>query len=1582
MSKRRIFKKITKIALVLLLLLFFSLIGLYFAIQSPRFQTFLAQKITGVLSKSIGAEVEIGSVNIEFFNKVHLEKFMVKDQKNDTLFYFGSATANLSYFSLFDKNIDLKNITINELYVNIYRPQNDTAFNFSFLNPSKTNNPKDSTAVNEWALNLSTLSLLNSRVNFKDYHAGLVLETKLPKLITNVNEFDLQSKTFKIKEILLTEPDVKMTTLKNYKENSNKPFVLDIPVFLSSENINVENGHFNFINTLDTNNYKFLAYNKLDINKINLNFDNTYLHKNSLSLNINKLNLEEKSGLRIDSLFSQIVLNNTRLEAKNLSLKTNNSAVNANALLNFKSFESFKDFANEVRFDANLINTVINPKDLQFFTDFEKLGIKGVFRIDGEIKGKLSSLRANDVVLKAGRLTEFRGDFSLNGLPNIKETFISLRTEKLVTNYADVKYIYSKLILPPNTRKLGTINFKGKFDGFYSDFVAFGEVNTSLGYVNTDINLKMSPDGVPSYSGKINAKNFKIGEWFDLQDQIGAVSLTANVNGTGVKLESLDATITGKIQSITVKGYTYTNMDIDGSLKNKFFEGHAKIDDENLKMSFDGLVDATQKKPVYDFTASLGTINLKALNLSKLDYVLSGNLKSNFTASTIDNILGQLDIDSFTINSQGKNYKLNHLSLKSIDKGYEKEMELTADNLKMTIAGNYQLSTLPKAIKQIFLPSETASTNYKQVLRIDAEITDNTELISLFVPKLKIPNKILISANLNTESESLLASVSIPKIKFDNLKANDFVSNVFVKNGEIDMFLSMPEIILNDSVLVKDISILAKGTKDDLGFTINASDRTEKSGLNLLGNIDYVGSLYNLKLDTNSTIFINNSFWNLAKENLISFNNKYFDADFKVFHDKSEVNFKVNKLNGENNLLVNLKDIDVDDFNEFLLNKGINLQGKLNGEVKIDNFDKEPAISGDLSFLNILVNDYLIGDFKIDSRVDLPDKKVYMSGGLYSKENHIDINGMYSFDKISTPDDFNIDINIKQFTVKSLEDFIPQFISNSSGTVNGNLKLIGSRKEPNINGFAVVNDVTTKVSYTQVSYTIANTKAIFVNNEIRLADKVVVQDGEGNVAYGSGKITHKNLKNWALDIKVETDKIMALNTTIEDNPDFYGRAYIDGGATFTGITDMPLIYIYGQSVENSFLDVPLSTGVANKEFEFYTFASKKKVVKEEDGEESKPEVVKIMGAKVKLDLDIDEDLEVKLILDQNAGDVLKVKGEGNIKIDIGQQAEFVNFFGTYNVTKGDYLFTLQNVVNKPFQIAPNSKINFNGDIYKDATIDMSATYTRKVALDDFISEYLTDTDEELKNLAKNRVPVTLFLELSDRLSQPTIKFDIGIDRVDPKIRGYTETKLQSLKLNDAEMNNQIFGVLVLSRFIPSYTSLENSLSTSTGDAVLNTVTELVSSQLSRYLTDWSSTIVKDLEFFVNFSSYDNTNFSEETLEKRRELQLALSKRFFNDRLIINVGGNVDFGDSNSGGTTGNTSGSTFFGGNVSFEYSITKNRRWRMKAFTISDYDSYNTENNRTTRSGVGISYKREFDDFFDLFNLKRKVKNADTENK
>lgn len=1576
MSKTKAFKRGYRVLIALLLLIFLFLVSLYFAIQSPKFQNFISEKITHSLSEKLGAEIIIGNIEVSFFNNILLENFYVEDLQEDTLIYFNKANAKFSYFSLLDRKINLEEIEIEGLNISLKRGIIDTTFNFSFLigNPSKKEF-NDSTDSKAWKIDIKNINILNTTFNYEDSLTGTLLNTKTSALCVDVSQFDLTNKKINIASLQLKEPNVVFTKTKSIKHTNSKEFVLDIPFLVYAQNIAVENGNFNFKNFNDSTQYKKMAFNDVKAKNIDINISNTYLWKDSISTKIDKLNLLEESGFAIKQLSTQISLTNRNVLLDTLSLKTNSSIINTSAKIRYKRFEDFNDFSNKVIFNTSLSNTTIDPDDLKYFVETKSLGIGGVFKIQGELKGRLNSIRAKNIKLFAGNRTKFEGDFSLNGLPDIKETFISFKMKKLLTDYSDLKYIHNKIPLPINVKNLGRILFKGRFDGFYSDFVTFGKAETALGSIETDVNFKINNSGIPAYSGNFKVKEFEIGKWFDEENTLGAVTLSTTIKGKGVKLKTLDAVLDAKIEKAVFKGYTYQNIEIDGSLKEKFFKGKANFDDEHLKMNFEGLVDGTSTIPIFDFTVKLDKIDLLPLNLSDKDYKLSAELKSNFTASNLDNILGDLELKDFTIKLKDKSYYLKQLALYSKEYDNENHFNVIADNFKISIHGDYHISQLPNAIKHIFITNNSIVLK-SQKLRFDAEINDETDLISLFVPKLKIPKKIKISGNIDTEKQSILTSISIPQFSYGNVKAKDFVSNIQVSNGEIDMINSLPEVTLNDSILIKDFSLIAKGFKDDISFNINTATKTENTALSLLGNFSYDKELFSLNIDTNSTILINNSFWHINKGNSISFNkNKLLAENFKISNGESEANIKVNNIGDTNNFILNLKDIEVGDFTEVLRDKGLDLKGKITGEVKVNNFDKEPAFSGDLDFLEISLNDYKIGDFTLDSRVDLPNKKVYVSGGLFSKENNISINGDYSFDKKSTKDDININIFIKQLTVKSFEDLIPDFIQKSSGTLNGNLKLYGHRTTPNLNGLITVNDVTTTVSYTQVQYTIAETQVVFKDNEIQLTDSLIVQDDEGNIAYGGGKITHENFKNLALDLTVKTPKVKALNTTIKDNKDFYGTAYLNGGATFTGLTTEPLIYIYGDSEAKSILEIPLASTVSNKNHKFYQFLTliDSTTIDEKEAVEHYDEnTVKITGAKVKLDLNLDEDLEVKLILDQDAGDILKVNGRGNIKIDVGQKGEYVNFFGEYKVSKGDYLFTMQNVVNKPFRIKSGSTINFNGDIYNDATVDMSATYSRKIALDDFISEYLNESDNELKSIARSRVPVTLLLDLSDKLSKPTIKFDIDIDRVDPKLRNFVDSKLQAIKLNDSEMNNQIFGVLVLTKFLPSYTALENSIQNSSSDAVMNTVTELISSQLSRYLTDWASYVVKDLEFFVNFSTYDQTSLAETSLRKRRELQLALSKRFFNDRLSINVGGNFDFGETYD--TNGEkASNSTFFGANVSFDYTITKNRRWQVKAFTVSDYDNYNTENNRKTKSGIGISYKREFDNFKDLFNIKEK---------
>jgi len=106
---------------------------LYFALKSPKVQTFVAQKVTKSLSEKFGLPIQIEHVEIDFFNTVLLEDFYVEDLSKDTLIYFSNAEAKLSYFSLFQNKISLDQITLDDFYLNIERAYEDSLFNIDHV---------------------------------------------------------------------------------------------------------------------------------------------------------------------------------------------------------------------------------------------------------------------------------------------------------------------------------------------------------------------------------------------------------------------------------------------------------------------------------------------------------------------------------------------------------------------------------------------------------------------------------------------------------------------------------------------------------------------------------------------------------------------------------------------------------------------------------------------------------------------------------------------------------------------------------------------------------------------------------------------------------------------------------------------------------------------------------------------------------------------------------------------------------------------------------------------------------------------------------------------------------------------------------------------------------------------------------------------------------------------------------------------------------------------------------------------------------------------------------------------------------
>jgi hypothetical protein len=123
---------------------------------------------------------------------------------------------------------------------------------------------------------------------------------------------------------------------------------------------------------------------------------------------------------------------------------------------------------------------------------------------------------------------------------------------------------------------------------------------------------------------------------------------------------------------------------------------------------------------------------------------------------------------------------------------------------------------------------------------------------------------------------------------------------------------------------------------------------------------------------------------------------------------------------------------------------------------------------------------------------------------------------------------------------------------------------------------------------------------------------------------------------------------------------------------------------------------------------------------------------------------------------------------------------------------------------------------------------------------------------------------------------------------------------------------------------------------------------------------------------LDFGLDSFTDYQGDAPQERTQLDISASKRLFNNRLIVQMGGEVDIEGSDQG------EGSTPMIGNVSLEYLLTENGRFRLKGFRRNEFES--VIDGQLIVTGIALIFNREFNQFKELF-AKAVQEEADKEN-
>lgn len=1337
--------------------------------------------------------------------------------------------------------------------------------------------------------------------------------------------------------------------------------------YINIRRIDIADGRFSLINRGSDPANIPVDFNNLRVSGISGTVERLKIRNDSVSMRLRGLSGYESKGFIIRKMNSDLTINGLDIILDEMNLECDSSLISCKKLhLQGDSLDMFSNFTRNVKLDIDFSKSYVHASDLSYFVPFLK-GYSESFWLSGRVSGTIEELKGRNIQMSYGEITSFDCDFDLSGLPDINNTFIFLEINDFRSASGDIELIRipgkEPILLPEPLRKLGVVSFSGTFTGFTTDFVTYGEINTGKGIISTDISLR--PEGRNRFRimGLVKGTGIDLGDLSGSNNLLGNMTIEANVDGFTDSFKTFNATLSGTIDSVEINSYLYRNVILNGSFKDKAWDGNIRINDRNLKMDLSGMLDFNGVLPQFDFTLDLKKARLHNINIDKTDtssaasFLLIANLEGN----NIDNLDGEIKVLNSRFRKFNNNLELSNFSLTTSTGDSKPDISLTTDFIDAELYGRYSFSGMKKVVNNIMatlIPSKYADSrteiNPKENdFNFEIKFKDTDRLNRFLETGLEIAKNSIITGAVKSDSlikiEGNARSFSFGTSSFNDMlldaRFSDTIFNAVIKSKSFNLagISDLKSLIMNLHTV-----------PDSFSFDLNWDN---KETLHNSGNFRAAG-VFNRSGGNENKL---NVAIDLLPGEVYSRSNLWKIYPSTITVDSSSVRLKMFTVrNNENHIIINgaISEDPADtlsmSFNGINLNPLNNLYekrmgnpdniihlaigGTLNGKANITNIYRNFMFESDLVIKDFSLLESRYGDIRLFSLWN-KDKELVDIEASNNFEGARMFNIRGSFD----PRSKNIDLfaDADDLPIDALNPLLGFFASDINGKATGRVHLTGELSEPELTGSLMVRNAGMKVDYVQARYTFTDSIR-FVKGGIKF-NNIQFSDDRGNNAFLTGTVYHNHFKDYNVDLSLKTNNCMVLNTRSKDNELFYGTAFASGVTTLKTEGSLVRFDISARTGKNTRFYIPLNTSSSVTENKFISFVEPQTGPGSDITGITKETPVSSTAMEIAFDLDITPDAEVQLIMDPKTGDIMKGTGTGKLNISLDRK-NVLKIFGDYVIENGSYLFTLGNIINKSFDVEEGGTITFTGDV-DNAEINIKAIYKTKASLYEIMPDLLSDEKQ------KEKIPVECHLLLTGRLFNPRVGFDIYLPTADEETRAYLKSMIKS----DEDMSRQFLFLLVMNSF---YADQSIKTSTSIGSSAVEVTTmEMLSSQLS----NWLSQISNDFDIGVAYrpGSTDMPN--------SQELQVALSTQLLNDKVVIN--GNFDV--AGTPGSAGNQTapGTSTFTGAFDIEYKI--NEKIKFKVFNRSN-DNFYTDNGIQYTQGIGLFYREDFNKLKDLFKKKK----------
>ena len=1511
--------------------------------------------------------------------KINLDKIKIKfeDQitKNDLAFTINHFDTKITKFDLVNTEFAIPKITLDGLKVNL--KQGELVREIG----EKTAQVADSLAKRpEFKLDLGIVDFKNLAVAYDN--AGTRLDTglSLDKLFVKFNKTDMQKQIIDIEDFqinglkgALALEKYKMVARPEVEKSPAPPLPNNWNVKLKTATVTKVSFKFNDENSARLT--RGIDYKHLDLQDFNLQANNVSYFADVISGEIKSGNVKEGSGLNVEALHAEFYYGPKSAYLKDLYLKTPQTLLKDELIINYKSLDDLSNDLGNVSLNATLDGSRVGFKDVLLFvpglanTNPFRSNPNAIMTINGRVNGKINDINIPNLELSGIGTTRLAASGRITGLPDVNVAFFDLNIRDLKTTAGDIAGFVPPGTIPNTIQLPSSIGLKGTFKGALNNF------NTNLNLVSSSGNAKIKAafdqrtKNREKYNADITVDNFDVGRLIK-NDSIGRISLTGTVKGVGLDPKIANAEIVGKVLKADFNNYTYTDLALNGNIKNGQYDIVADMKDPNLTFDLAASGGFEDKFPSAKLKMNIDIADLEKLNLHAGVLKLRGQIDADFTNTNPDFLNGNLNAYHFVIANEKDQFILDSIKFVAVSTNEVDSMSLKSQFLNANIRGKYELTQVGKAltnsIAKYYNTSKNTSTSATSPQQFTFNVRVNDDpILGKLIPAIERLEPITIEGRYNSAGDSIYVNGKIPRLVYGSnvisggeLNVNT-VDDALVYNIKIDQ-------IESDQFQLPNTTLEGNIKENTISYDLKIRDLADKEQYSIAGTLHAVDGNSEINLNPDGLV-LNYGQWNIDPNNILRFGkNGIYANDFKLSGDGSQIKIQSASALPNAPLNVEFNDFDIETITAIVQkdgDKGLSMTGKINGEAEIRNLTSTAVFIADLTIENFAFRKDTVGNIGI--KVDNKIANQYSAAiEITGQGNQVNLDGFYRSDNAS----FDMTLNMEKLHLKSIQGFTMGNMTNSSGYLSSNMKITGTTKEPNIRGKLKFNDGAFTITPLNSGFKLVNDEVAFTEQGIVFSN-FSLSDEKDNVLSIDGKVLTQTYRDFGFDLKIVADNFRAISSTEKDNDLYYGTLFIDTNLRVTGTLDAPIVGGNLRINEDTDFSVVLpqsDPSVEDREgiIEFIDQDNpqlNEKLNKDLEGLAQSD----YKGMDINVNIEIVKEAELSLVIDKGNGDYLSLKGEGQLSGGIDPSGK-TSLTGRYEIIEGAYEMSF-NFIRRKFDIKKGSYIIWNGEP-TDADINVTAVYTANTPPIDLVGDQLGDVSASVRNTYKQKLPFETELKMTGELLKPTITFDIilpdGNYNVSSDVVETSKAKLAELRQQPSELNKQVFALLLLNRFIG-----ENPFASEAGSASAETLArQSVSKILSQQLNDFAGNLISGVE--LNFDLESTEDYTTGQRADRTDLNVGVSKRLLDDRLKVTVGST--FGLE---GPQQQNQETTNIAGDISVDYQLTKDGRYLVRAYRRDEYKV--ALQGQVVETGVAFIITMDYNKFRELFHRTQEEKKA-----